>query len=96
MPLLEIVTEPDIHSADEAYRLSQRAARRGALSGREHRRHGEGRDALRAEHEPAAKGSDAFGTKVEIKNLNSLRAVRDSIAYEIKRQTALLNAGGDG
>ena len=40
------------------------------------------------------KGSDAFGTKVEIKNLNSLRVVRDAIAYEIKRQTALLNAGG--
>jgi aspartyl-tRNA(Asn)/glutamyl-tRNA(Gln) amidotransferase subunit B len=39
------------------------------------------------------KGSDAFGVKVEIKNLNSLRAVRDSIAYEIKRQTELLNRG---
>lgn len=41
------------------------------------------------------KGSDAFGAKVEIKNLNSLRAVRDAIAYEIKRQTRLLNAGGN-
>ena len=38
-------------------------------------------------------GSDAFGIKVEIKNLNSFRAVRNALAYEIERQTRLLDAG---
>jgi aspartyl-tRNA(Asn)/glutamyl-tRNA(Gln) amidotransferase subunit B len=38
-------------------------------------------------------GSDGFGTKVEVKNLNSFRTVRNAIAYEIERQTRLLEAG---
>jgi aspartyl-tRNA(Asn)/glutamyl-tRNA(Gln) amidotransferase subunit B len=38
-------------------------------------------------------GSDEFGTKVEVKNLNSFRSVRNAIAYEIERQTRLLEAG---
>ncbi len=38
-------------------------------------------------------GSDGFGTKVEVKNLNSFRSVRNAIAYEIERQTWLLEAG---
>ena len=39
------------------------------------------------------KGAEEFGTKVEIKNLNSIRAASDSVDYEIKRQTEALNAG---
>ncbi len=94
VPLIEIVTEPDIHTADEAYAylsalrdivrylgVSSGDMEKGALRG-------EPNMSLRPE------GQAAFGTKVEIKNLNSMRAVRDSIAYEVKRQTALLDAGG--
>ncbi|MCS7062023.1 MAG: Asp-tRNA(Asn)/Glu-tRNA(Gln) amidotransferase subunit GatB [Anaerolineae bacterium] len=94
VPLIEIVTEPDIASADEAYAylnalrdivrylgVSTGDMEKGALRG-------EPNMSLRP------KGSDTFGTKVEIKNLNSLRAVRDSIAYEIKRQTRVLDEGG--
>ena len=94
VPLLEVVTEADIHSADEAYAylsaLRDIARYLGISTGDMEK------GAMRCEPNLSLrpKGSDAFGTKVEIKNLNSLRAVRDSIAYEIKRQTALLNSGG--
>ncbi len=94
VPLLEIVTEPDIFSADEAfaYLSSLRDIVRylGVSTGDMEK------GAMRCEPNMSLrpKGSDAFGTKVEIKNLNSLRAVRDAIAYEIKRQTEVLNAGG--
>ncbi len=94
VPLIEIVTEPDIHSADEAYAylsaLRDIVRYLGVSTGDMEK------GAMRCEPNMSLrpKGSDAFGTKVEIKNLNSLRAVRDSIAYEIKRQTKLLNTGG--
>jgi aspartyl-tRNA(Asn)/glutamyl-tRNA(Gln) amidotransferase subunit B len=93
VPLLEIVTEPDIHSADEAYAylssLQQIVRYLGVSTGDMEK------GAMRCEPNMSLrpKGSDGFGVKVEIKNLNSLRAVRDSIAYEIKRQTELLNRG---
>jgi aspartyl-tRNA(Asn)/glutamyl-tRNA(Gln) amidotransferase subunit B len=93
VPLLEIVTEPDIRSADEAYAylsaLQQIVRYLGVSTGDMEK------GAMRCEPNMSLrpKGSDGFGTKVEIKNLNSLRAVRDSIAYEIKRQTALLERG---
>ena len=94
VPLIEIVTEPDIHSADEAYAylsaLRDIVRYLGVSTGDMEK------GAMRCEPNMSLrpKGSDVFGTKVEIKNLNSLRAVRDSIAYEIKRQTKLLNTGG--
>jgi aspartyl-tRNA(Asn)/glutamyl-tRNA(Gln) amidotransferase subunit B len=94
VPLLEVVTEADIHSADEAYAylsaLRDIVRYLGVSTGDMEK------GAMRCEPNLSLrpKGSDAFGTKVEIKNLNSLRAVRDSIAYEIKRQTKLLNEGG--
>ena len=94
VPLLEVVTEADIHGADEAYAylsaLRDIVRYLGVSTGDMEK------GAMRCEPNLSLrpKGSDAFGTKVEIKNLNSLRAVRDSIAYEIKRQTALLNSGG--
>ena len=94
MPLLEIVTEPDIFSAHEAYAylsaIQDIVRYLGIASGDMEK------GAMRCEPNMSLrpKGSDAFGTKVEIKNLNSLRAVRDSVAYEIQRQTAILNTGG--
>jgi aspartyl-tRNA(Asn)/glutamyl-tRNA(Gln) amidotransferase subunit B len=94
VPLIEIVTEPDIHSADEAYAflnaLRDIVRYLGISSGDMEK------GAMRCEPNMSLRltGTEPFGTKVEIKNLNSLRAVRDSIAYEVKRQTALLNEGG--
>lgn len=94
VPLLEIVTEPDIYSADEAFAylsaLRDIVRYLGVSTGDMEK------GAMRCEPNMSLrpKGSTGFGTKVEIKNLNSLRAVRDSIAYEIRRQTALLASGG--
>jgi len=93
VPLLEIVTEPDIHSADEAYAylsaLQQIVRYLGVSTGDMEK------GAMRCEPNMSLRptGSTAFGTKVEIKNLNSLRAVRDAIGYEIKRQSELLDRG---
>lgn len=95
VPLLEIVTEPDIHSADEAYAylsaLRDIVRYLGVSTGDMEK------GAMRCEPNMSLrpKGSDRFGTKVEIKNLNSLRAVRDAIAYEIERQVKVLASGGE-
>ncbi|MCS6774499.1 MAG: Asp-tRNA(Asn)/Glu-tRNA(Gln) amidotransferase subunit GatB [Thermoflexales bacterium] len=94
VPLIEIVTEPDIRSADEAYAyLSalQQIVRYLGVSSADMEK-----GAMRCEPNMSLrpKGSQDFGVKVEIKNLNSLRAVRDAIAYEIERQTRILRAGG--
>ncbi|MHB1294598.1 MAG: Asp-tRNA(Asn)/Glu-tRNA(Gln) amidotransferase subunit GatB [Anaerolineae bacterium] len=93
VPLMEIVTESDIRSADEAwqYLVKLRAILRtlGVSTGNME----EG--AMRCEVNISLRhvGVETLGTKVEIKNLNSFRAVRNSIAYEIERQARLLDAG---
>jgi aspartyl-tRNA(Asn)/glutamyl-tRNA(Gln) amidotransferase subunit B len=97
VPLLEIVTEADLASGDEAYRylVKLRAILRtlGVNSGDMEK------GAMRCEvnlslrtAQQAAAGQ--YGVKVEVKNLNSFKAVRDSIAYEVQRQTAVLDGGG--
>lgn len=96
VPLMEIVTEADIASADEAYlflvRLRTLLRYLGVNSGDMEK------GSLRCEPnisvrtpEQAAKGE--LGVKVEVKNLNSLRAVRAAIAYEHLRQSRLLARG---
>jgi len=93
VPLMEIVSEADLHSADEAYayvtylRLLVRYL--GVSSGDMEK--GAMRCEVNLSLRPA--GTEAFGTKVEIKNLNSFRSVRNAIAYEIERQARLLEAG---
>lgn len=93
VPLLEIVTEPDIFNAHEAYAylsaLQDIVRYLGISTGDMEK------GAMRCEPNMSLrpKGTDAFGTKVEIKNLNSLSAVRGAIAYEIKRQSAVLDKG---
>ncbi len=93
VPLMEIVSEADMRSAEEAYayvtRLRQIVRYLGVSSGDMEK------GAMRCEVNLSlrAAGSDEFGTKVEVKNLNSFRSVRYAIAYEIERQTRLLEAG---
>ena len=93
VPLMEIVTEADMRSADEAwaYLLKLRAILRylGVNSGNME----EG--AMRCEANVSVRpvGASEFGTKVEVKNLNSFRAVRQAIAYEVERQSRLLDEG---
>jgi aspartyl-tRNA(Asn)/glutamyl-tRNA(Gln) amidotransferase subunit B len=95
VPLMEIVTEfpPDIHSPDEAraYLMKLRAILTyiDVCDGKME----EG--SLRCEPNVSVrlKGSDTFGTKTEIKNLNSFRAVQKGIEYEVERQAAALERG---
>ena len=94
VPLLEIVTEPDFHSAEEvrsyAERLRALVRYLGGNSGDLEK------GVMRIEPNISVRkvGETELGTKVEIKNLNSFRALERGVAFEIKRQTAILEAGG--
>ncbi|HMD89335.1 MAG TPA: Asp-tRNA(Asn)/Glu-tRNA(Gln) amidotransferase subunit GatB [Anaerolineaceae bacterium] len=90
VPLLEIVTEPDLHTVEEvrAYASGLRAIIRylGVNSGDMEK------GVIRFEANVSVRlaGSQTLGTRVEIKNLNSFRALERSVAYEIERQSAAL------
>ncbi len=94
VPLVEIVSEPDLRSADEAgaYLRELRAILRyvGASEGRME----EGDFRCDVNVSIRRKGSAELGTKTEIKNLNSFRFVEKAIAYEVSRQVAILESGG--
>jgi len=97
VPLMEIVTEfpPDLHSAEESklYLEKLRAilVYLGVSDGKMEEGH------LRAEPNVSIRetGSDILGTKTELKNLNSFRAVERGIAYELVRQADLVQSGSE-
>ena len=93
-PLMEIVSEPAMHSADEAfaYLASLRATMiYGGISDCDMEK-GQLRCDANISVRPV--GQAELGTKVELKNLNSISFVRDGIAHEIKRQLAVIERGG--
>lgn len=94
VPLLEIVSEPDLGSIDEArvYAMKVRQILRylGVNSGDMEK--GVIRFEANVSLRPA--GSTELGTRTEIKNLNSFRSLADSIAFELERQEAVLRSGG--
>ena len=93
-PLLEIVTEPDMRSAEEvvAYLKNLREALiyQNVCDGDMEKGN------FRCEPNLSLRplGQKEFGTKVELKNINSFKFVKDAIEYEIKRQTKILSEGG--
>jgi len=93
VPLLEIVSEPDMHTVEEvrAYATALRAVLRalGANSGDMEK------GVIRFEANVSVRpvGASLLGTRVEIKNLNSFRALERSVAYEIQRQSELVRQG---
>jgi aspartyl-tRNA(Asn)/glutamyl-tRNA(Gln) amidotransferase subunit B len=93
VPLLEIVSEPDLHSAEEvrAYATELRALLRalGVNSGDMQK----GVIRFEANISVRPSGSQELGTRTEVKNLNSFRALERATLYEIHRQSALLDAG---
>lgn len=93
VPLLEIVSEPDMSSAEEARAYIEKIAGLLQYAGVSLCRMEEG--SLRADVNVSLKRPEAekLGTKVEIKNLNSLKAIVRAIDYEIERQSKLLDAG---
>jgi len=93
-PLLEIVTEPDMRSADEvvAYLKGLRDILRYLDVCDGNMDEGSFRCEPNLSLRPL--GQKEFGTKVELKNINSFKFVKDAIEYEIKRQTKVLSEGG--
>jgi aspartyl-tRNA(Asn)/glutamyl-tRNA(Gln) amidotransferase subunit B len=93
-PLMEIVSDPAMHTADEAfaYLTSLRATMiYGGISDCDMEK-GQLRCDANISIRPV--GQTTLGTKVELKNLNSISFVRDGIAHEIKRQIGVLERGG--
>ncbi|MCR4275084.1 MAG: Asp-tRNA(Asn)/Glu-tRNA(Gln) amidotransferase subunit GatB [Candidatus Campbellbacteria bacterium] len=92
VPLMELVTEPVIHSAKEAgdfARELQLLLRTLGVSDADMEK-----GHLRVEVNISVSKDKNLGTKTEIKNINSFRAAEKAIAYEIERQSALLEGGG--
>src|SRR5688572_10245382 len=93
-PLMEIVSDPAMHTAEEAYAYltSLRATMiYGGISDCDMEK---GQLRCDANISIRPKGQTELGTKVELKNLNSISFVRDGIAHEIKRQVGVLERGG--
>ncbi len=89
VPLIEIVSEPDIHSVIDAYRYLKELRLILIYAGVTHGDMEKGEFRCEPNISIRKKG-EPLGTRTEIKNLNSLKAVRDSIAYEVERQLKLL------
>ena len=94
VPLVEIVSEPDIRSSEHARAYA--AELRGILvaTGASDGRMEEGSMRVDANVSVRPAGSTEFGTRCEIKNLNSMRSLGRAIEYEAARQIALLESGG--
>jgi aspartyl-tRNA(Asn)/glutamyl-tRNA(Gln) amidotransferase subunit B len=93
IPLVEIVSEPDLRSADEAYAYLTELKNILLYSGVSDCNMEEGSLRCDANVSVRPKGQKEFGTKAEIKNMNSFRFAKQAIEYEIKRQIALCEKG---
>jgi len=93
MPLLEIVSEPDLSSPEEAYSYLTDLKRIIKYLGVSDCNMEEGSLRCDANVSLRKKGDTSLGVKVEVKNLNSFKAVRDSLEYEVGRQAEMLDEG---
>ena len=93
-PLIEIVSEPDMRSSDEAYacltelKLVMQFIDVSACDMEK------GQLRCDANVSVRLKGAEKFGTKAEVKNLNSFRFLKQALDYEIERQVAVIESGG--
>jgi aspartyl-tRNA(Asn)/glutamyl-tRNA(Gln) amidotransferase subunit B len=93
VPLLEIVSEPDIRSAEQAKRYVEELRAALLAIGVSDVKMEEGSLRIDANVSVRPAGSTEFGTRAEIKNLNSLRSLLRAVEYEAERQWALVSAG---
>ena len=93
-PLLEIVSEPDIRSAKEAVAYMKKIHSLVRYLGISDGNMQEGSFRCDANVSMRPKGQAEFGTRAEIKNINSFRFVEQAINYEVQRQIMLLESGG--
>jgi aspartyl-tRNA(Asn)/glutamyl-tRNA(Gln) amidotransferase subunit B len=94
VPLLEIVSEPDMRSGDEAYQYLTEVRKLVRYLEICDGNMEEGSLRCDANISVRKKGSSDFGTRVEVKNLNSIRNVKRAIDFEFKRQIDLIETGG--
>ncbi len=93
-PLMEIVSDPAMHTAEEAYAYLTSIRHTMIYGGISDCDMEKGQLRCDANISIRPVGETKLGTKVELKNLNSISFVRDGIAHEIKRQLAVVAAGG--
>jgi aspartyl-tRNA(Asn)/glutamyl-tRNA(Gln) amidotransferase subunit B len=91
LPLMELVTEPVIHSASEAGKFARELQMTLRYLGVSDANMEKGE--MRVEANISVSDTDKFGTKVEVKNLNSFKSVERAIEYELKRQIDLIESG---
>src|SRR5450631_3992555 len=94
VPLIEIVSEPDIASPDEAYEYLTRLKEIILYTGVSDCNMEEGSLRCDANVSVRPRGQKEFGTKAEVKNVNSFRFVRAALEYEIERQIEVIESGG--
>ncbi len=93
-PLIEIVSEPDMRSAGEAYEYLTELKLAVQYAGVSNCDMEKGNLRCDANVSVRLKGAEKFGTKAEIKNLNSFRHLKMAVEHEISRQVALIESGG--
>jgi len=92
-PLMEVVTDPDVRTAEQARRYAEELQLLLRSIGASDADMERGQMRVEANVSLRLRGDEAFGTRVEIKNMNSFRSVERAIAHEIDRQAAALDAG---
>jgi aspartyl-tRNA(Asn)/glutamyl-tRNA(Gln) amidotransferase subunit B len=93
IPLMEIVTEPVIRSAEAARRYAEELRLLLLTIGASDAQMEEGQMRVEANVSLRLVGAEEFGTRVEVKNMNSFRSVERAIGYEVERQSAALETG---
>lgn len=94
VPLIEIVSEPDIATPDEAYEYLTRLKEIILYTGVSDVNMEEGSLRCDANVSVRPRGQKAFGTKTEVKNVNSFRFIREALEYEIERQVEVIEGCG--
>jgi len=93
-PLIEIVSEPDIRTPDEAYEYLTRLKKILLYTAVSDCNMEEGSLRCDANVSVRPRGQEKFGTKAEVKNVNSFRFIRAALEYEIERQVEIIENGG--
>jgi aspartyl-tRNA(Asn)/glutamyl-tRNA(Gln) amidotransferase subunit B len=94
VPLIEIVSEPDVASPEEAYEYLTRLKEIILYTGVSDCNMEEGSLRCDANVSVRPRGEKKFGTKTEVKNVNSFRFIREALEYEIERQIEVIESGG--
>jgi aspartyl-tRNA(Asn)/glutamyl-tRNA(Gln) amidotransferase subunit B len=93
-PLIEIVSEPDLRTPDEAYEYLTRLKEILLYTAVSDCNMEEGSLRCDANVSVRPRGQEKFGTKAEVKNVNSFRFIRSALEYEIERQIEVIEGGG--